>query len=802
VGLPAHETISKRRSSGLSALQRKLLRDLSRQRGPALAIALVVACATACFVAMQGVYLALEKARIELYETSRFADLFVQVKSVPEQVVTDLGEIPDVSAVQSRIVQAVRLRLDGYDDSISGTLIGEFPTRPTFLNQVVVLRGSIPRAINEVLVHQAFAHAHHLEPGAEIHAVLNGKEQSLIISGFGMSAEHIAQVSGTGIFPDDLRTAVVWGQSELVTTAFDLRGTANTLALRLAPSASRQHVLARVKAALEPYGILHAHDRDLQLSYRNLRDELEQLRAFGIFAPLLFLAVAAYLLNIVAARIVGTQRESIAALKALGYTSAAIARHYFLFVTIIVVIGSLVGSGLGAWMGEAWTNLYDQFFHLPNLRYEFEWSRPLGALTLNLIAGLAGAALSIYRAVSISPAQAMRPPAPARFRHNPFETFVTRLLALGPSAKMALRLWLRRPIQAILATFAMAASVTMIIAGTFSQDSLAYMMEMQFGQIAREDMAMSLMRPAPLHSVADLRIWPGVLIAEGSRIVPVELIAGPRRFRTALQGVSPNAVLRRTLDANGKVIEASECGLSLSRELARLLNVSVGEMLEVSVLEGRRQTLHVPICDLVDDLLGVSATLPIVELANRLDEEPSINQIFLRVDSSQREALRQRFEPAGNIIGISQASVAVAAFEKQVADVQTTTRVIISLFAACIAFGVVYNTIRIALAEQARDLGTLRVLGFSTHEVWLVLVLHFSFIWIAALPIGCVMGHSIAQAIVEAATSDLFRFPLVINPSSYANACLQVSVAAGLTCLLARRKIAALDLVAVLKARD
>ena len=123
--------------------------------------------------------------------------------------------------------------------------------------------------------------------------------------------------------------------------------------MRLAPGASERAVIDALDRLLEPYGGMSAHGRDEQLSHRILSQEINQWKVIGTLIPSIFLAVAAFLLNVVLSRQVATQREQIAALKALGYANGAIAAHYLLQVVCIVLLGIGIGVGVGSWLGGA-----------------------------------------------------------------------------------------------------------------------------------------------------------------------------------------------------------------------------------------------------------------------------------------------------------------------------------------------------------------------------------------------------------------------------------------------------------------
>jgi putative ABC transport system permease protein len=124
------------------------------------------------------------------------------------------------------------------------------------------------------------------------------------------------------------------------------------------------------------------------------------------------------------------------------------------------------------------------------------------------------------------------------------------------------------------------------------------------------------------------------------------------------------------------------------------------------------------------------------------------------------------------------------------------------VFAAIIAFGVVYNTTRIALSERGAELATLRVIGFTRAEVAYILLGEVVVVTLAALPLSMTIGYGLAAATVKAFDTDVYRLPLVVTARTYAVSLLTTLVTAVVSALIVRRRLNRLDLIAVLKTRE
>jgi putative ABC transport system permease protein len=127
---------------------------------------------------------------------------------------------------------------------------------------------------------------------------------------------------------------------------------------------------------------------------------------------------------------------------------------------------------------------------------------------------------------------------------------------------------------------------------------------------------------------------------------------------------------------------------------------------------------------------------------------------------------------------------------------------IIIVLATTIASSVVYNSARIALSERSRELASLRVLGFTRGEISYILLGELVIFTLAAIPLGFLIGRGLCAYIVTTLQTDLFRIPLVLEPSTYAFSAAVVLVSACISGLAVRRKLDRLDLVAVLKTKE
>lgn len=784
-------------------LDRKLARDLWSLKGQALAISLVIGAGVAMFIMYLSTFHSLRLTQQTYYERYRFAQIFSALTRAPLGLIDRVRAIPGVARADARVVVDVNLDVPGLAEPATARLIGiDLPRHPS-LNDLFLRRGRFPSpdASDEVLVNEAFALARGLRPGDRTGATINGRRRELEIVGIALSPEFVYTIRPGELVPDDARFGVFWMHERDLASAFDMEGGFNNLSVTLLPGASEPDVIARLDRLLAIYGGLGSIPRSLQTSHWYLDNELMQLQSVGLILPVVFLTVAAFLLNVVLTRIVSVQREQIAALKALGYTNRELAWHYTKLSLAIGATGAVFGVVGGSWMGAGMTSIYNNFFRFPTLEYHLPANIVAGGVMVSFVAAALGALNAVRRAVALPPAEAMRPEPPARYRQSWLERAGLARWLSAP-VRMILRNVGRHPVRTATSVAGIAASVSMLILGTFFIDSIAVLMDLQFFVIQRQDATVTFVLPASARALHDIERLPGVLHAEPMRAVPARLRSAQRSRIVSIQGLVAEPDLNRVVDVSGGVRALPPDGLVLSLKLAEVLGARLGDLLVVDVLDGRRPTRQMRVSGIVEEYMGTSAYMEIGALRRLADAGDTLSGAFLRVDSASVDALYRRLKDTPMVAGVSLKRSAIESFQKTLADTFYVMIFFNLLFSSIIAGGVVYNAARVSLSERSRELASLRVLGFTRGEISFILLGELAAVTVMAIPVGMILGYVFAGLLVAAFNTELYRFPLVVSSRTFAYAACSVLVAAGLSGLAVRRRLDHLDLVAVLKTRE
>ena len=787
----------------MKALDRKLLRDLMLLWSQALTLALVVGAAVAGFITTFSAYDSLQYSRNRYYAEAQFADLFADLKRAPDRIAQQLAQLQGVAQAETTVVRDVQVAIPGVADPIIGKLIGLDPQNPPQINRVFLRSGRMVTARSdsrlEVLVSEAFALARGLQPGDRLSALMNGKREELVVAGIALSPEFIfAGFSGA---PDLKGFGVFWLDRKSLASAYDMDGAFNHVNLRLAPQASTDETLAGIDRVLQPWGGIRAYDREEQMSHSRVESEIKEQRVLGTILPTIFLAIAAFLLNVVLGRQILLQREQIAALKALGYDNASIGWHYIKLALLIVSVGLALGLGAGTWLGEMLTALYRKSFSFPVFYYRVRPELLVAAVIATSGAALAATWQAIRSSVRLAPAEAMRPRAPGVYRPSFIEKFGWRE-RFSPGMRMIIRNMQRNIVRATLTVLGVAASIAVLISGTFWGDAIDLLLTTQFRQVLRGDVTVGLIEPRAARVLHEFGKLPHVGATEAARTVSARLQNGHRHWRGMIQGRPEHPMLNRVVGLDHRSLPLPVDGLLLTDRLARKLGVRPGDRVTVDIEEGERERLSLPVSAVVTEMMGLNAYIERRSLNRALKEGDVLNQVTLSVDRGHEPDLLQRMQ---------QLPMVAAAFSKasMLANVQGITARnlkiisgVLTVFASIIAVGVVYNQVRIALTERAWELASLRVLGFTRGEVSRLLLGELVIEILLAIPIGMAGGLALAKGIVALVQTDEFFFPAQIQPPTYAYAVLCVVITGVVSAAIVNRKVNELDLVGVLKTHE
>ncbi|MFT6456629.1 ABC transporter permease [Pseudophaeobacter arcticus] len=787
----------------MSPLDRKLLRDLWRIKGQALAIGMVIAVGVMMLVMMTGLVASLGETREAYYQRYRLADAFVPVKRAPERLASHLAQISGVAAVETRVTGRALIDLPDQSLPVQAQALSLPERRRPALNDIYLTHGRFPALgrTEEIVLLQSFAKAHDLLPGDTLAATMNGSRRQFKITGLAQSPEFLYVTAPGELVPDDARFGVIWMHRSGLAAAYDLEGAFNEALLGLTRGANVDAILDHGDRLMAPYGGSGGYPLADQFSNRFISEEISGLAAASKGVPPIFLAVAAFLLYIVISRMVQAEREEIGLMKAFGYTNFEVGSHYFKLILAIALGGALIGCLAGIASGRAMVGIYSLYFKFPFLVFRLDPASFVTGVTVSVVSASAGGLLVLRQVFALTPASAMRPPAPPDYSRARGLGKTLAALLDQPS-RMVLRRLTRQPVRMAGAMIGIACGMGLSVAMITIYAGFDRTIDLTFSVVDRSDVSVSFTQPVSDKALFELRRIVGVSRAEPVRHVPVVLRNGVHSYRSAITGMPQDPVLNRALDEKTAAIDMPKSGVVLSSVLAEILHIKAGEMLTIEVREGRQPVLQIPVASVAQALLGAPAYMDLTALNQVLREPRRVTGAYLTIDAARADAIYETLQDMPTVAGLSLKADALKAFVVLMNTGAGAMRYVMGAIAFVITFGIVYNAARIAYAERTRDLASLRVIGFSRGEAAFVLLGELAVVTLIALPVGALLGYYLSFGIAAGFSTDLYQIPAVFDPVSYGQAMLVVLTAAVVSGWLVKRDLDRSDLIEALKTRE
>ena len=788
----------------MRAMSKLLVADLASHWKQGVAIVVLLMCGVATLIMSISTVRSLEASQDRYYSRYAFAHLWAPLVRAPEVLLDRLAQIPGVVRVSGRVEKHALLDFPDMLEPASARLISIDRDPQSEINGLVLRSGRLPIVCDqtEVVVSELFAQEHRLKLGDRIGANLEGKHEDLVVVGVGLSPDSIYLVQPGMILPNNRLYGIFWARKEKLSAAFQMQGAFNQVALRVSAEANVDNLKKQIDAILEPYGCTGVYDRQEQESHARLRDEMRELRTMAFLSPAIFLSVSAFLVHMVFSRLIAMQTEQIATLRAFGYSAVEIGLHYGRLVSVWITLGVALGIGCGLLLAVWLSEIYRMFFRFPEiLMIWFGWEWIL-AVSLGVAVALLGAVSGIVRAMRLPPAVAMRS---AGSQSAPAKS-VTQLRLLGylsPIGRMVMVRMLGNPWLTFFSILGMGLGMSLLILSSFMEKTIEYVLDHQFSRSQRQDLQLAFYEPRTQSGLHEVQQWPGVRRVEGYRSVPIRMRNGLRTDRLVLLGLEPAPELFRVLDQADRPIDFPlESGLTITGKLAEKLQLRVGDLVEIDWLEGQNRSIALQVERIYPNYTGPAAFLPKATLHELLREGDRISGLFLSIEPQDRQQIYRRIQETPAIAGVTDKHAALVNFRDLIAKSTGWMRLINGIFATLITIAVAYNSALITFSERARDLATMRVLGYRGSEVHRILLLELFWTMLMAIPVGVPLGYLFAYALVERLDTQSHRFPFVIDPRTIAYA-ITVMLAATLVCgWMVIRMTKRLQLISVLKVRE
>ncbi len=752
----------------MRTLDKKLCRDMLQSKGMLLAIIAVIAVGTACFSGMLGTFYNLDDARISYYSRCRMADFWVNLKKVPDSVVSRLNNISGISEVRGRIVFPVIVDLANVDRPLSGEVVSMPDTPEPVVNNFVLKCGSYfsRNRDDEVIVSEKFAKARRILPGTYVHLVMNGQRKKLYVVGIAICSEYIYLTPPGSIVPDNDGYGVFWIKHRYAENMFGFHGASNSVIGLLTPRATRDPglVMDKLRRELERYGVFNVTPLSEQYSNLSLNSEMSGLKMQATIMPIIFMGVAAMILNVVMLRMAEQQRVVIGTFKALGFDNRAVMMHFLKFALIVGLIGGIAGCGLGYLIASGMIVMYKGFFSFPHLV-----NHPYaGLMLLGVFISVAFSVLGSFRGarkvIRLNPAEAMRPSPPAVSGRILLEHWTWFWSRMNFQHQMILRGIFRNKGRSIIGVCAAMFGGAILFLAMGMSDSFAYMLEFEYDKVLRSDFILNLRDEAGYGAVFEAARLPGISKAEAKLDVACHLINGSHSKKIAITGIMPNSRLTVPCNSAGNPVPVPETGVLINRRLADELQVSTGEKLRMVPVKGRRIAHNIPVAGIVESTFGLVAYADFYYLNKLIGQTATVTSVMMNgyPSQSERTAMFRLAKRFPKLSSLEDVNVMKKMMSKEFIDSMSFFSGVLILFAGIIFFGSILNASLISISEREREIATFRVLGYQPGEVGQIFLRENLIINLTGAVLGIPLGYLMLKGMADQYQNDMFSMPCAV----------------------------------------
>lgn len=739
-------------------LFRKLLRDLRRQPGQVIAVLAVIALGVMLFVASAGAYLDLRDSYAHTRRELALADLHVDVTvRVTGADVARVAAQPGVAAAEARDLVEVPVLVD---DAHAQLRLLSLPERgePT-LDRVLVTAGAMPGP-GELLVEKHFAEARHLAPGATLEHIAGGAPRRVRVAGIAVSAEYLWVARNSADFmPDPAEFGVGWmREGELAA----LPSAGHQLLVELGPGGDPD-VASRTLGDR----VIRTTAEDDLVGVRLLQLDVDGYRGMAAFFPIFFLAVGAFIVAAILARLVDAQRALVGTLMALGVGRTRVLSHYVGYGLVLGGVGALLGVVAGTLTAPAMTRAYAQELGIPFVTTHVHGDLAGYGFAIGVVVSILAALVPALHASRMLPAHAMRPPRPST---GPLAR-AARHLRAPLSIEMAVRDLLGRPLRSFATALGVAAALVVVLATGGLLDSMRTTFHATFHDARVGDLRVDLAAPSA-EAATQIAAIPGVTRVEGLVVAPAALTAHGHTVEALVQGLADGATLVRSVDSDGSLVPPQPGSIVLPRGVAKTLHVTRGDRVDARFLlqtsaGPRFAAATLPISGFADAVLGPVATMRRDDLARTLQLDGAVSTLALAIDATRSAELRSALAARPDVVRVED----TAGVRARMTELMSLGWVMLGamlLFGSVLAAAILFSTATLGVLERRRDLATLRALGRTQRELIVALTLEHALIALAGIAIGIPAARMITRYLVGAFSSDLFALPFVISPATLA----------------------------------
>ncbi len=520
--------------------------------------------------------------------------------------------------------------------------------------------------------------------------------------------------------------------------------------------------------------------KDDHAVYKEAMGEATEGKAMGSILPVLFLAIAILTMVTTMHRIATQEKTQIGVLKALGFKNRTILLHYSFYGLFIGIVGSALGVVLGYFVCKlvmSENGMMGTYFDMPDWSVAapaFCWPVITGAVLLLALISF----LSIRAQLRGTAADALRPYTPKKMK----KTILEKLPFFGEmsfATKWNLRDLMRHKSRFAMTLVGIIGCMILLVGGLGMRDTMAGFLDLLDNGVSHYTTKVNIVENTEREKVdrliadldGDWESYSGISI-DG--------------YTATLDIVHNENGRFSVIDEDNNEIDLRDDGAYLCLRLAD--RAKTGEYIEFSPY-GSEKTYRVKVVGCNRSIMTESVTMT-DKFADELRIKYSVSAVYTNKDSSEI--------PSSELISGKQDKRQLMDSFASFVEIMDSMVLILVVAAVILGIVVLYNLGVMSYIERSRELATLKVLGFRSKRIGLLLVSQNVWLTLIGVTLGLPAGFGTLYWMLTALAGE-YEMKLMLGPLTYSVSILLTFGVSLLVGWMVARKNRKIDMVEALK---
>ena len=558
-------------------------------------------------------------------------------------------------------------------------------------------------------------------------------------------------------------------------------------------------------------GKYYFFNRTDNIGYSGLKDSINSLDSIASVFPLFFFLIAVLICLTTMTRMVEENRGEIGTLKALGYNNLEISRKFVIYASLASIIGSAIGILIGCnILPQIINTSYRSLYNLPSLIIYYYPSYVIQSIVISILCTV-GAALYVLRVeLKSTPSNLMRAKAPKIGKKILLERITPLWKRLNFNQKVTFRNIFRYKQRMIMTVFGIAGCMAMLVTGYGLQDSNNGMLQKQFNKLWKyEAMVIFNDNSSDKEKKEYNKTLKNLKGYEDNLSIHQETVLFGKKD---INKQSATLYVPKDIDKinnfiilndrkSEKEYKISDNGVIITEKLARLLGVSVGDIITLNNEENNPYKVKVD--NICENYFAHYIYMSPSYYEKTFDKNPKYNMELLNFNSKKmdKEEISDKIMNCDNVINITLMSDIKKSTEESSANLDVIMLVII-IASGCLAFVVLYNLNNVNVSERIRELSTIKVLGFYDNEVTMYILRENIILTLLGILVGSFLGKLLHSFILYTSETDNMMMYPNISVKGYLLSALITIFFSMIVMIMMHIKLKKVDMIDALKSNE